>query len=73
MRNFHQMVIHYRCQVIERPPIGFDQDIVIQILVFQADLTPKQILYDGCTFFRRFEPDDILFPVLDPLSGFGNG
>jgi hypothetical protein len=63
VRDAHQVIVDHRCQVVERQPIGLDQDIVVQVAVLDGDLAPQQVNRRDRAFLWHPEADDVRFAL----------
>src|SRR3989304_1194608 len=54
------MVVHHHRQVISRIAVRFDENLIVQNTVLNADFAPNQIGKGGPPLSRNLEPDDEL-------------
>ena len=71
--DFHQVVVHHRGQVIERPAVGFDQDVIVQLVVAVGDVAADDIVAGDGAFAGHLEANDMRFPGGDAGSGLLRG
>ncbi len=70
MRDLHQVIVDRGCQVVEGKAIGFQQDVIIQVLVFNGDIPAQHIIDRGGAFAGHLEADDILLAGCDTPGSF---
>src|SRR5271157_994688 len=70
MTDIHQVVINHSRQMIKRPTISFNQNRIIQCLVFYCDFSAQQIVNFRCTFFWSLEAYNVRVTGCNPLPSF---
>ena len=61
MCNSHQMIIDNICKVVSRISIGFDQDHIIQFIIFYCNISVQLIMESCGSFGWHVDTDNIWF------------
>ena len=59
MRDSHEMVVHYICEIIGRITVRLNEDHVIQLLIGRGNITVDLIVKCRCALGGHVRADDI--------------
>ncbi len=68
--DLHFMIVHHGSQMIRRQSIGFYDDIIVQVLIFDRNITTNMVVCGRRSVLWHFEADCVFFPCSHSARGF---